>query len=125
MKTNILKITSSFAALSLMLVGVLSSPSPAKADGRSTLHQALGIYEAEGQGGVTIRKTEPNTYRLWNSNRDYAVLVSYEYIRVNAFTGEEIRSVHDLYLGPNGENEISAPRARIRIIKVLLRGVDY
>lgn len=96
MKTNVSKITSSIATLSLMLVGVLSSTSAAKAEGHSTLHQALGLRYAQALsslGGVTMTMDATGQVALKNSN-GYDVDVFYAVTYNNVSTGLPISIQH-------------------------------
>lgn len=96
MKLNINTITSSIAALSLLLVGVLSAPSPAKAEGRSTLEQALGLRYAKALsslGGVTMTMDATGQVALKNTN-GYDVDVLYAVTYNNVSTGLPISIQH-------------------------------
>lgn len=95
MKSNISKITSSFAALSI-LVGFLSSTSPAKADDRSTLQKALGLrYDLamSSLGGVTLKQDASGQVALKNTN-GYDVDVFYAVTYNNVSTGLPISIQH-------------------------------
>lgn len=87
MKTNARKLTSSIAALSL-LVGVLTT-SPAKADDRSTLQKALGLRYAQALSrldGVTMTMDASGQVALMNTN-GYDVDVLYAVTYNNVSTG--------------------------------------